>query len=76
MKSRAAIPIICVIVTLAAVAWGARAQSGAAQSSAKWEYKIVSHASLAGIKSMEDAWAIHTKSLFLLTKTGRFDRIQ
>ena len=76
MKDRAAILIICIIVTLAAIVWGARAQPGAVQSSAKWEYKIVSHASLAGIKSMEDVWAIHTKSLFLLTKTGRFDRIQ
>ena len=57
MKNRAAILIICVIVTPVAVTWGAKAQSGAVQSSAKWEYKIVSHASLAGIKSMEDAWA-------------------
>ena len=57
MKNRAAILIICVVVALAAVVWGARAQPGAVQSSAKWEYKIVSHASLAGIKSMEDVWA-------------------
>lgn len=57
MKSRATILIICVIVSLATVVWGARARPGAVQSSAKWEYKIVSHASLAGIKSMEDVWA-------------------
>ena len=57
MKNRATILIICVFVTLVAVAWGARAQPGVVESSAKWEYKIVSHASLAGIKSMEDVWA-------------------
>ena len=57
MKNRTAILIICVIISLVAVAWGARALPEDAQSSAKWEYKIVSHASLAGIKSMEDVWA-------------------
>ena len=57
MKDRASILIIGIIVTLVAIVWGARAQPGAGQSSAKWEYKIVSHASLAGIKSMEDVWA-------------------
>ncbi len=57
MKNRATILIICVIVSMVAVVWGAREQPPAVQSSAKWEYKIVSHASLAGIKSMEDVWA-------------------
>ena len=56
MKNGAAILIICVIVGLVVGAWGAKAQPGAVQSSAKWEYKIVSHASLAGIKSMEDVF--------------------
>jgi len=56
MKNRTAILIICVIVGLVAVAWGAKAQPGAVQSSVKWEYKIVTHASLAGIKSMEDVF--------------------
>lgn len=58
MKDRAGILIIGIIVTLVAVVWGARMQSGAVQSSAKREYKIVSHASLAGIKSMEDVWEL------------------
>ena len=57
MKNIAAILIICLIVTLVAVAWGAKAETEAVPSSVKWEYKIVSHSSLAGIKSMEDFWA-------------------
>lgn len=56
MKNGTAILIICVIITLIAVVWGAREQSAAVQPSPQWEYKIVSHASLAGIKSMEDVW--------------------
>jgi hypothetical protein len=57
MKNGAGILIICVLASLIAVVWGAREQPAVTQPSAKWEYKIVSHASLAGIKSMEDVWA-------------------
>jgi hypothetical protein len=57
MKNGAAILVICVIVILVTVVWGAKTQPEAVLPSAKWEYKIVSHASLAGIKSMEDIWA-------------------
>ena len=56
MKNGVTVLIICLIISLVAVAWGARALPEDGQSTSKWEYKIVSHASLAGIKSMEDVF--------------------
>ncbi len=57
MNRNAFLFIVCGVTVLVVVAWGARERPGAPNSSALWEYKVVSAASLAGIKSVEDIWA-------------------
>jgi len=55
MKTSVTLIVACLAITLGAVAWGSSKQQSD-NSTGKWEYKVVSHVSLAGIKSMDDFW--------------------
>jgi len=54
MKRNVLAVLVCVAVTLVAVAWGSNKQHTDNVTS-KWEYKVTTQMSLAGIKSM-DQW--------------------
>ena len=56
MKSNIGIKLAIATSILIVIVCGAAAKHGTISQKTAWEYKIVSHASLAGIKSMEDAW--------------------
>ena len=56
MKTRTILTIMITASILILVICGAGTKHRTIPQKAAWEYKIVSHASLAGIKSMEDAW--------------------
>ena len=56
MKTRTILTIMITASILILVICGAGTKYGTTSQKTAWEYKIVSHASLAGIKSMEDAW--------------------
>ena len=55
MKSSGGIKLVILAAILLVIFCGAGIKLQATQQKTAWEYKIVSHTSLAGIKSMEDA---------------------
>ena len=56
MKTRTALTLVIAASILILIVCGAGAKHRIISEKTAWEYKIVSHASLAGIKSMQDAW--------------------
>jgi hypothetical protein len=56
MKTRTTVTLAIAASILIVIICGAGAKHTTIPQKTAWEYKIVSHASLAGIKSMEDAW--------------------
>jgi hypothetical protein len=56
MKTRTTVILAIAASILIVIVCGAGAKHTTKSQKTEWEYKIVSHASLAGIKSMEDAW--------------------
>ena len=56
MKRNIGIKLAIVASILLVIVCGASVNRKAISQNTAWEYKIVSQASLAGIKSMEDAW--------------------
>ena len=56
MKSSVGIKLAILAAILLVIFCGAGINLQATPQKTAWEYKIVSHTSLAGIKSMEDAW--------------------
>lgn len=56
MKTRITVTLAIAASILIVIVCGAGAKYGTTSQKTAWEYKIVSHASLAGIKSMQDAW--------------------
>ncbi|MHC4241103.1 MAG: hypothetical protein ACYS3N_15880 [Planctomycetota bacterium] len=57
MKSSIGIKLAIVASILVVIVCGASVKRKAISQKTAWEYKIVSQASLAGIKSMEDVWS-------------------
>ena len=56
MKTRTALTLVIAVSILILIICGAGTKYRTVPQKTAWEYKIVSHASLAGIKTMEDAW--------------------
>ena len=56
MKNKTTVTLAIAASILIVIVCGAAAKYRTISQKTAWEYKIVSHASLAGIKSMEDAW--------------------
>ena len=56
MKTRTLLTLAIGVSILILVVCGAGTKYRTIPQKTTWEYKIVSHASLVGIKSMEDAW--------------------
>ena len=56
MKNKTTVTLAIAASILIVIVCGAAAKHRTISQKTAWEYKIVSHASLAGIKSMEDAW--------------------
>ena len=56
MKTRTLLTLAIAVSILILIVCGAGTKYRTIPQKTAWEYKIVSHASLAGIKSMEDAW--------------------
>lgn len=67
MNQKVIVALICGLLILVAVCGAAKDEPQTVQSNAKWEYKVVSPAILAGINSPEDVWS---KAFEAMSKEG------